>query len=103
MAMLQVVINPLLRVSGGEEHYSFNSVLAQLIFGAASFLSPLVYSYFVLNLNKNTSFQNSFLTRMKSAIPPRSAVDFPLLAVCPYQFVYGNHYFTFKISEGWIK
>ena len=26
MAMLQVVINPLLRISGGEEHYSFNSV-----------------------------------------------------------------------------
>jgi fucose permease len=43
MAMLQVVINPLLRTSGGEEHYAFNSVLAQLIFGAASFISPLVY------------------------------------------------------------
>src|SRR5580692_1102835 len=53
MAMLQVVINPLLRTSGGEEHYAFNSVLAQLIFGAASFLSPLVYSYAVLNLNTN--------------------------------------------------
>ncbi|MDE3214371.1 MAG: MFS transporter, partial [Bacteroidota bacterium] len=47
MAMLQVVINPLLRTSGGEEHYAFNSVLAQLIFGLASFLSPWVYSYFV--------------------------------------------------------
>jgi fucose permease len=32
-AMLQVVINPLLRTAGGEEHYAFNSVLAQLIFG----------------------------------------------------------------------
>ncbi|WP_018614480.1 MFS transporter [Segetibacter koreensis] len=52
MAMLQVVINPLLRTSGGEEHYAFNSVLAQLIFGLASFLSPLVYSYIVLNLQK---------------------------------------------------
>ena len=40
-AMLQVVINPLLRTAGGEEHYAFNSVLAQLIFGGASFLSPL--------------------------------------------------------------
>jgi FHS family L-fucose permease-like MFS transporter len=47
MAMLQVVINPLLRTSGGEEHYAFNSVLAQLIFGAASFISPLVYSNIV--------------------------------------------------------
>lgn len=49
MAMLQVVINPLLRTAGGEEHYAFNSVLAQLIFGAASFLSPLVYAGLVKN------------------------------------------------------
>src|SRR5215469_8590506 len=47
MAMLQVVINPLLRTAGGEEHYAFNSVLAQLIFGAASFISPIVYSQLV--------------------------------------------------------
>lgn len=46
MAALQVAINPLLRVSGGEEHYAFNAVLAQLIFGIASFASPLLYSYF---------------------------------------------------------
>lgn len=50
MAMLQVVINPLLRASGGEENYSFFSVLAQLVFGGASFLSPAVYSYLMLNL-----------------------------------------------------
>src|SRR5258708_6868699 len=55
MAMLQVVINPLLRTSGGEEHYAFNSVLAQLIFGAASFVSPMVYSYFAQNLHGQTS------------------------------------------------
>ncbi len=47
MAILQVVINPLLRTSGGEENYAFNSILAQLIFGLASFLSPLVYSAMV--------------------------------------------------------
>ena len=51
-AALQVVINPLLRVSGGEEHYAFNSVLAQLVFGLASFLSPHIYSYFVLNIGR---------------------------------------------------
>src|ERR1700757_3756275 len=49
MAMLQVVINPLLRTAGGEKNYAFNSVLAQLIFGAASFLSPFVYSGLVKN------------------------------------------------------
>jgi len=51
-AALQVVINPLLRVSGGEEHYAFNSVAAQLIFGGASFLSPFLYSYFVRNVGR---------------------------------------------------
>lgn len=56
MAILQVAINPLLRVSGGEEHFAFTSVLAQLFFGGASFLSPLLYSYLVTNLSAgNTS------------------------------------------------
>ncbi|MGF7039232.1 MFS transporter [Mucilaginibacter lappiensis] len=55
MAMLQVVINPLLRTSGGEENYAFTSVLAQLIFGLASFLSPLVYSYMVKALKEDNS------------------------------------------------
>jgi len=50
MAMLQVAINPLLRVAGGEEHFAFNSALAQFVFGAASFVSPLVYSYMVNNV-----------------------------------------------------
>jgi len=50
MAMLQVAINPLLRTAGGEQHFAFNSVLAQLIFGSASFISPHVYSYLVIHL-----------------------------------------------------
>ena len=65
-AMVQVVINPLLRTAGGEEHYAFNSVLAQLIFGGASFLSPLVYSYIVLNL-KDTG--NRSLAIFRSVVP----------------------------------
>lgn len=47
MAMLQVVINPLLRTAGGEENYANYSVLAQLIFGFASFVSPMVYQVFI--------------------------------------------------------
>jgi MFS transporter, FHS family, L-fucose permease len=50
MAVLQVAINPLLRVAGGEEHFAFNCALAQLLFGGASFLSPQVYSYLVTAL-----------------------------------------------------
>lgn len=52
MAALQVVINPLLRVSGGEDNYAFNSVMGQLVFGLASFISPQMYSYFVINIDK---------------------------------------------------
>ena len=52
MAALQVVINPLLRVSGGENNYAFNSVMAQLVFGLASFVSPQMYSYFAINIDK---------------------------------------------------
>jgi fucose permease len=51
MAMLQVAINPLLRVAGGEEHFAFNSAFAQFIFGAASFISPRIYSYMVSNVS----------------------------------------------------
>ncbi len=61
MAALQVAINPLLRVAGGEEHYAFNSTLAQLIFGSASFVSPRIYSYLVVNLNGRLPGQNIFL------------------------------------------
>ncbi len=70
MAMLQVVINPLLRTSGGEEHYAFNSVLAQLIFGAASFVSPMVYSYFAQNLKgQNTGLMGLFSSIVPANLP----------------------------------
>jgi len=67
MAMLQVVINPLLRTSGGEAHYAFNSVLAQLIFGAASFVSPIVYSYFAQHLKGQTT---GLMGLFSSVVPP---------------------------------
>lgn len=69
MALMQVVINPLLRVSGGEEHFAFYSVFAQLVFGAASFLSPYVYSYLVTNLGKETHSSGSFLGILEAITP----------------------------------
>ena len=51
MAMLQTVLNPLQRIVGGEENYAFVAELAQFMFGIASFLSPLVYTYLVRELN----------------------------------------------------
>lgn len=68
MAILQVAINPLLRVSGGEENFAFTSVVAQLFFGGASYLSPLMYSYLVTNLSAgNTS--NLLLSTLDSLVP----------------------------------
>jgi len=69
MAVLQVAINPLLRVAGGEEHYAFNSALAQFVFGAASFLSPWIYSYLVLNLSRPASSQNIVLHALERLTP----------------------------------
>lgn len=51
MAMLQTVINPLTRVAGGEENFAFFSVMGQLVFGAASFVSPIVYSSLVRDIS----------------------------------------------------
>ena len=50
MAMLQTVLNPLQRTVGGEENYAFVAELAQFMFGIASFLSPLVYTYLIREL-----------------------------------------------------
>jgi fucose permease len=68
MAMLQVVINPLLRQAGGEEHFAFNSVLAQLFFGGASFLSPLLYSYLVKNIH--TESTQPLISLFDRLVPP---------------------------------
>ena len=69
MALLQVIIYPLLRVAGGEEHFAFNSVFAQLVFGAASFLSPFVYSYLVTHLDDATIRKGIVISLIASITP----------------------------------
>ena len=98
MAMLQVVLFPLLRTSGGEEHYAFTAVLAQLIFGLASFISPLVYSYLVLNI-KNTGNNKNFLSLLSGLVPdslPDITSYWPLYGYMPADDTY---YFIFKIPQ----
>jgi fucose permease len=68
MAALQVAINPLLRVAGGEEHFAFNSAFAQLVFGIASFLSPQVYSYVVRDL-QNPAGHSPLLMPLAAIVP----------------------------------
>jgi MFS transporter, FHS family, L-fucose permease len=70
MAALQVAINPLLRVAGGEEHFAFNSAFAQLIFGAASFVSPLVYSDLVRHLDPAHRDLEGLYAALGSITPP---------------------------------
>ena len=84
MATLQVAINPLLRVAGGEEHYAFNSALAQLVFGSASFISPRIYSYLVLNLNNASHHQSALLRVLGRLTPPELpwASIYWVFAVC---------------------
>jgi FHS family L-fucose permease-like MFS transporter len=69
MAMLQVALNPLLRVAGGEEHFAFNSTLVQLVFGSASFLSPHLYTYLVNNLGR-PDVNNILLEALRRVVPP---------------------------------
>lgn len=68
MAMLQVIINPLMREAGGEEHFAFNSVMAQLIFGAASFVSPFVFTYLTRELTGYNGGGNWFIDTLSFLI-----------------------------------
>jgi fucose permease len=72
MAMLQTVLNPLQRTVGGEENYAFVAELAQFVFGAASFVSPLVYTWLVHALSPEVyrPGENLFLAGLSKLIPP---------------------------------
>lgn len=69
MSLLQVALFPLLRVTGGEEHFAFNNLIVQLVFGIASFLSPFVYSYLVTNLSTQNVNSGLFINFMAFLTP----------------------------------
>lgn len=69
MAMLQVIINPLMRVAGGEENFAFFSVMGQLVFGGASFISPFVFTYLMTNLSGYTGDGNFLLDALSPLVP----------------------------------
>lgn len=71
MAMLQTVLNPLQRAIAGEEHYAFIAIVAQFVFGIASFLSPRVYSYLVNHLSVSSSIvpENIVLSFFRQITP----------------------------------
>ena len=83
-AMLQVAINPLLRVAGGEENFAFNSAAAQLIFGLASFLSPWLYAYLVqgLEAREPSGLLLTVLSRVVPATLPWVSLYWVFGAIC---------------------
>jgi len=64
MAMLQVIINPLMRAAGGEANFAFFSVMGQLVFGLASFVSPFVFSALMAEIAKGDSSIGQLVTSL---------------------------------------
>ncbi len=69
-AMLQVVINPLLRVVGGEAHYAFFGSMSQMIFALGSTVSPHLYVYLVSNLKETGAAQNFLIRVLDRVVHP---------------------------------
>ena len=68
MAMLQVIINPLMRTSGGAANFAFFSVMGQLVFGFASFVSPFMFTYLVTRLPDPTR-SSALLDALRALAP----------------------------------
>ncbi len=101
MAVLQVIINPMLRVAGGEEHFAFNSVLAQLVFGGASFLSPYLYKYLV---NKENTVEGSLAETLREWVPENLPwvalyIVFAAIALVLFFYVLFTKYPKFEKKE----
>lgn len=69
MAIIQVAAHPLLRVSGGEEHFAFNSVIGQLVFGLGGFVSPQIYKYAAEPAANRDAIQTLLATLVPDSLP----------------------------------
>lgn len=69
MAIIQVAAHPLLRVSGGEEHFAFNSVIGQLVFGLGGFVSPQIYKYAAEPAANRDPIQTLLATLVPDSLP----------------------------------
>ena len=102
MAVLQVVINPMLRWAGGEEHFAFNSVLAQLVFGLASYLSPYLYIYLANNSNPDL-IKRTLLGLVPEQLPWVSLyLVFAILSFLIFIFIRTLNYPMFRKESGEI-
>lgn len=101
MAVLQVIINPMLRIAGGEEHFAFNSVLAQLVFGGASFLSPYLYKYLV---NQENNSDDPLAETLRGLVPANLPwaslyIVFSIISFVLLIYVFFNKYPKFEKTE----
>lgn len=101
MAVLQVIINPMLRIAGGEEHFAFNSVLAQLVFGGASFLSPYLYKYLV---NQENNSDDPLAETLRGLVPANLPwaslyIVFSIISFLLLIYVFFNKYPKFEKTE----
>ncbi len=100
MAILQVIVNPLLRVAGGEEHFAFNSVLAQLVFGGASFISPYLYMSLVIPYEERGALARIITSTVPQDIPWASLYSiFTLAALLMCLIVLKVRYPRFEKSQ----
>ena len=100
MAVLQVIINPMLRIAGGEEYFAFNSVLAQLFFGLASFASPFLYKYLVNSSVTNIDNIGGILRLVPIDLPWVALyVVFALISFILLVVVFATPYPKFKKNE----
>lgn len=86
MSIVQVVINPLARNVGGEEYFSFFLIFGQLVYGAGSILSPLLFSYLVTHLNEG-DLSNPFIRTIKGLTPlmmPWIAIYWVCVVACVF-------------------
>jgi fucose permease len=69
-AMLQVIINPLLRVAGGEADYAFFANLSQMIFALGSAASPYLYGYLLGCLKNPNPPRNPIIRALGQVVQP---------------------------------
>jgi fucose permease len=69
-AMAQVIINPLLRVAGGEENYAFFGNMSQLVFALGSAMSPQLYAYLTTRLKDPTLPRDPLIMILDKVVKP---------------------------------
>jgi len=104
VAALQVVINPLLRVAAGPEHYAFYSVIATLMYGLASFLIPGTYTFMVKSIQNPSEDRGIIIEFLSKNVPENMPWIslywlFAVIALLMMVIVYFSKYSKVELQE----